>query len=116
MPFAPEYVTNVLNDNFEDAKVLFLSPLMAIEYAHLVMLETRRIIAPEDARTLCKALLIAEPRNVTENVVQRDQRKAERERTECHDAELQGHAAVFPFAPGIAHEELRITVITMKPK
>jgi argininosuccinate lyase len=49
-------VTNVLNDNFEDAKVLFLSPLMAIEYAHLVMLDTRRIISREDARTLRKAL------------------------------------------------------------
>ena len=56
MPFAPEYVTNVLNDNFEDAKVLFLSPLMAIEYAHLVMLDTRRIITSADAHTLRKAL------------------------------------------------------------
>src|SRR5262245_31736422 len=56
MPFAPEYVTNVLNDNFEDAKVLFLSPLMAIEYAHLVMLDTQRIISADDARTLRKAL------------------------------------------------------------
>ena len=34
----PEYVTYVLNENFEDAKALFLSPLMAIHYAHLVML------------------------------------------------------------------------------
>src|SRR5262245_134926 len=56
MPFAPEYVTNVLNDNFEDAKVLFLSPLMAIEYAHLVMLDTQRIISADDARTLRRAL------------------------------------------------------------
>jgi argininosuccinate lyase len=56
MPFAPEYVANVLNDNFEDAKVLFLSPLMAIEYAHLVMLNDRRIISPQDAHTLRKAL------------------------------------------------------------
>jgi argininosuccinate lyase len=56
MAFAPEYVTNVLNDNFEDAKVLFLSPLMAIEYAHLVMLEAQRIITSADARTLRKAL------------------------------------------------------------
>ena len=38
MRFAPEYVTYVLNENFEDAKALFLSPLMAIHYAHLVML------------------------------------------------------------------------------
>src|SRR4029453_5257308 len=68
MPFAPEYVTNVLNDNFEDAKVLFLSPLMAIEYAHLVMLDTKRIISHEDARTLRKALdsiSLSEVRRVT---------------------------------------------------
>ena len=38
MKFAPEYVTYVLNENFEDAKALLLSPLMAINYAHLVML------------------------------------------------------------------------------
>jgi argininosuccinate lyase len=56
MPFAPEYVANVLNDNFEDAKVLFLSPLMAIEYAHLVMIAKQRIISPSDARALRKAL------------------------------------------------------------
>src|SRR5258708_26420673 len=56
MAFAPEYVTNVLNDNFEDAKILFLSPLMAIEYAHLVMLASQRIISAEDARTLRQAL------------------------------------------------------------
>ena len=30
MKFAPEYVTFVLNENFEDAKELLLSPLMAI--------------------------------------------------------------------------------------
>src|SRR5215471_9969959 len=56
MPFAPEYVTNVLNDNFEDAKVLFLSPLMAIQYAHLVMLADRRIVSTKDAHTLRRAL------------------------------------------------------------
>ena len=38
MPFAPEYVTLVLDENFEDAKAQFLAPLMAIHYAHLVML------------------------------------------------------------------------------
>ena len=38
MRFAPEYVSNVLNDNFEDAKELLLTPLMGIHYAHLVML------------------------------------------------------------------------------
>src|SRR6266480_3929056 len=37
MKFAPDYVTYVLNENFEDAKELFLLPLMAIQYAHLVM-------------------------------------------------------------------------------
>ena len=40
MKFAPEYVTYVLNENFEDAKAL-LSPMMAINYAHLVMLRRR---------------------------------------------------------------------------
>ena len=45
MKFAPEYVTNVLNENFEDAKELLLSPLMAINYAHLVMLAERGIIS-----------------------------------------------------------------------
>ena len=38
MKFAPEYVTCVLNENFEDAKAQFLVPLMRIHYAHLVML------------------------------------------------------------------------------
>jgi argininosuccinate lyase len=56
MKFAPEYVTNVLNDNFEDAKELLLSPLMAINYAHLVMLAERRIISAADARALRDAL------------------------------------------------------------
>ena len=52
MKFAPEYVTYVLNENFEDAKELFLSPLMAIHYAHLVMLASQRIVSAEDAHTL----------------------------------------------------------------
>jgi argininosuccinate lyase len=56
MKFAPEYVTNVLNDNFEDAKELLLAPLMAINYAHLVMLAERGIIAAEEARALRDAL------------------------------------------------------------
>jgi len=56
MPFAPEYVTYVLNENFEDAKELFLSPLMAIHYAHLVMLTTRGIVPREDARKIRDAL------------------------------------------------------------
>ena len=56
MTFAPEYVTYVLNENFEDAKELFLSPLMAIHYAHLVMLVEQKIIAREDAHSLREAL------------------------------------------------------------
>jgi argininosuccinate lyase len=56
VPFAPEYITYVLNENFEDAKALFLSPLMAIHYAHLVMLADRGIVSPEDARAIRTAL------------------------------------------------------------
>ena len=56
MRFAPEYVSNVLNDNFEDAKELLLAPLMAIHYAHLVMLTERGIVSPADARALRDAL------------------------------------------------------------
>src|SRR5262245_39783657 len=56
MAFDPEYVSRVLSENFEDAKVLFLSPLMAINYAHLVMLRERDIITAADARALRDAL------------------------------------------------------------
>jgi argininosuccinate lyase len=56
MRFAPEYVSNVLNDNFEDAKELLLMPLMGIHYAHLVMLVEQRIISVADAHTLRTAL------------------------------------------------------------
>jgi argininosuccinate lyase len=56
MRFAPEYVTNVLNENFEDAKQLLLAPLIAIHYAHLVMLQERDIIGAADARALRDAL------------------------------------------------------------
>ncbi len=56
MRFAPEYVTNVLNENFEDAKELLLGPLMAIHYAHLVMLTEQRIVSREDAHALRVAL------------------------------------------------------------
>ena len=48
--------TQVLNENFEDAKTLFLSPLMAIHYAHLVMLADRGIVSAADARALRDAL------------------------------------------------------------
>src|SRR5262245_2436473 len=56
MAFDPEYVSRVLSEHFEDAKVLFLSPLMAINYAHLVMLRERDIITAADARALRDAL------------------------------------------------------------
>jgi argininosuccinate lyase len=54
--FAPEYVTYVLNENFEDAKELFLSPLMAIHYAHLAMLAAQRIVSADDAHRIREAL------------------------------------------------------------
>jgi argininosuccinate lyase len=56
VPFAPEYITNVLNDNFEDAKRQFLAPLKSIHYAHLVMLAGRGIVASVDAHVLRQAL------------------------------------------------------------
>ncbi|MGE3706299.1 MAG: argininosuccinate lyase, partial [Vicinamibacterales bacterium] len=56
MGFAPEYVTYVLNEHFEDAKQLFLAPLLAIHYAHLAMLADTRIVAADDARRLREAL------------------------------------------------------------
>src|SRR5689334_15369645 len=56
MKFAPEYVTHVLNANFEDAKELLLSPLMAINYAHLVLLAEQGIISKQDAHALRAAL------------------------------------------------------------
>jgi len=56
MPFAPDYVKYVLSENFEDAKTLFLGPLMAIHYAHLVMLAERGIVSAEDAHALRAAL------------------------------------------------------------
>lgn len=56
MHFAPEYVALVLQENFEDAKTLFLDQLMAMHEAHLVMLADRGILAAADARRLRAAL------------------------------------------------------------
>jgi argininosuccinate lyase len=56
MRFDPQYVTNVLRDNFEDAQKLFLAPLMAIHYAHLAMLADIGIIRADDAHRLRLAL------------------------------------------------------------
>jgi argininosuccinate lyase len=56
VPFAPEYVALVLGENFDDAKKQFLSPLMSIQLAHLVMLSAQGIVASEDAHALREAL------------------------------------------------------------
>ncbi len=56
MKFSPDYVRLVLNENFEDAKAQFLTPLMAINYAHLVMLVDRGIVSSGDGRAIRAAL------------------------------------------------------------
>jgi argininosuccinate lyase len=56
MKLAPEYVSLVLTENFEDAKALFLDPLMAIHRAHLVMLAERGIVARPEACAIRDAL------------------------------------------------------------
>jgi argininosuccinate lyase len=56
MGFDPEYVANVLHENFEDAKQQFLAPLMSIHYAHLVMLRAQGIVSSKDAHALRQAL------------------------------------------------------------
>jgi argininosuccinate lyase len=54
--FAPEFVSCVLNDNFEDAKALFLAPLMAIHHAHLAMLVEQGIVGRSEGHALASAL------------------------------------------------------------
>ena len=56
MPFSADYVRLVLRENFEDAKRLFLGPLMAVHYAHLVMLAEQSIVPLDAARTIRGAL------------------------------------------------------------
>jgi len=56
MTFDPQYIDHVLSENFEDAKALFLSPLLSINYAHLVMLADTAIVSAEEAHALRKAL------------------------------------------------------------
>jgi argininosuccinate lyase len=56
MRFSPDYVSCVLNENFEDAKALLLSPMMAINYAHLVMLAQQGIVSKHDAHAIRVAL------------------------------------------------------------
>ena len=64
MNFSPEYVRLVLNENFEDAKALLLEPLMAIEYAHLVMLAEQKIVSREDAAAIRNALDAISPDDI----------------------------------------------------
>jgi len=54
--FSPDYVRIVLNENFEDAKAQFLEPLMAINYAHLVMLADQGIVGKQEAGAIRRAL------------------------------------------------------------
>ena len=56
MRFSPEYVRLVLNENFEDAKSQFLAPLMAINYAHLVMLADQGIVTTAEAAAIRRSL------------------------------------------------------------
>jgi argininosuccinate lyase len=56
LPFHPDYIRLVLTPNFDDAKALLLAPLMAIHYAHLVMLREQGIVTPEEARAIRGAL------------------------------------------------------------
>jgi argininosuccinate lyase len=56
MRFSPEYIACVLNTNFEDAKALFLAPLMRIHYAHLVMLAEQGILPKPQAHEVRIAL------------------------------------------------------------
>src|SRR5262245_63493189 len=52
----PRYIEHVLSEHFEDAKALFLAPLLAIHRAHLVMLAERQIVSAADAHALRMAL------------------------------------------------------------
>jgi argininosuccinate lyase len=56
MKFAADYVSCVLEEGFEYARAQFLTPLMAIHHAHLVMLAERTILPAADARAIRNAL------------------------------------------------------------
>jgi argininosuccinate lyase len=62
--FSPDYVRIVLNENFEDAKAQFLEPLLAIHYAHLVMLAEQGIVGRADASAIRQALDKIAPQDV----------------------------------------------------
>ena len=69
--FAPDYVACVLNDVFEDAKAQFLSPLMAIHYAHLVMLVEQGIVVAADGARACRGARLDRPRRRSPGAVRR---------------------------------------------
>ena len=50
--FDPEYDSQVINENFDDAKTLIQTPLLAIHYAQNVKLADRAIDTAADARTI----------------------------------------------------------------
>ncbi len=52
----PVYSETVLRDVFEDAKRLFLEPLIDVDCAHAIMLAERGIISDEESRALLSAL------------------------------------------------------------
>jgi argininosuccinate lyase len=62
--FSPEYVRLVLNENFTDAKTLFLAPFMAVQRAHLVMLAGCGLLGRDEARALRDALAAIDPASV----------------------------------------------------
>ncbi len=64
MRFAPEYVRDVLSENFQDAKTLFLAPLLSIHYAHLAMLADTGIISAADAHAVRQALDAIDPEEI----------------------------------------------------
>ena len=64
MAFAPEYVSCVLDENFEDAKALFVGPLMAIHHAHLAMLVEQSIVGRTEGRAIAAALAAIAPGTV----------------------------------------------------
>jgi len=53
---AASYTENVLADCFEDAKKYFLDALLAVDYAHALMLAEQKIIGEDELKMLLKAL------------------------------------------------------------
>ncbi len=56
MSFSPDFVRTILREQFEDAKTLALAPLLAIHYAHLVMLVECGLLARPHAQDIRRAL------------------------------------------------------------